>query len=216
MTSEAGPTVPAGGEMVGDHVYMRNARGGLEPLELVSAQALLEDEIVRRLSAEAAELRERLVAFRAKCFEEVEIFNALLSDLYKAPRRVGKGNQTLQSYNGLLRLQVQVADQITFGPELDAAKSLVDECLTEWAHDSRAELRALVDHAFQVDKQGQINRGRLFGLLRLTIADERWVRAMQAIRDSIRVTGSKQYIRFHARPNHQAAYSNVSLDIASA
>jgi len=108
-----------------------------------------------------------------------------------------------------------VADRIEFGPELQSAKSLVDECLNEWSNDSRAELRMIVNRAFQVDKEGRINRAEIFQLLRAEIEDERWKRAMKAVRDSIRVVGSKEYVRVHVRDNAQAQWTPVSIDLAS-
>ena len=41
-------------------------------------------------------------------------------------------------------VQLQVADLLEFGPELPAAKLLIDECLAQWSADSGAELRALL------------------------------------------------------------------------
>jgi hypothetical protein len=196
--------------------YVLNAAGGWTPEESVKEQHVLEDQIVRGLIAEALELSARLSAFRARCFEEVVILNALLADQYGAKGRGAKGNQTLATYDGLARLQVQVADLITFGPELQTAKALIDECLNEWVAGSPVQLQAVVDYAFQVDKEGQINKGRLLGLRRMKVDDPRWARAMEAIADSIRVTGSKQYVRFHRRVTHLAGWSHVSLDLATA
>ena len=69
---------------------------------------------------------------------------------------------------------------------------------------------------FSVDKEGQINRAELFMLLRVEIADPRWVRAMDAIRDSIRVIGSRTYVRFYERDVADAPWRSVPLDIAAA
>jgi hypothetical protein len=99
---------------------------------------------------------------------------------------------------------------------LQAAKSLVDECLTEWASESRDEIRALVTRAFQVDKEGRINRSEIFMLLRVEIEDPRWQRAMDAVRDSIRILGSKAYLRFQTRRSPEAAWSSVTIDLAAA
>ena len=58
--------------------------------------------------------------------------------------------------------------------------------------------------------------GDFFTLLRLDIADDRWQRGMQAIRDAIRVTGSKSYIRFWMRDSFDAPRQAVTIDLASA
>lgn len=126
-----------------------------------------------------------------------------------------KGNYTLTSFDGRKKVTVQIAERIDFGPELQVAKSLVDECLREWSADSSANLRSIVNRAFAVDQQGKINKAELFSILRLEIEDDRWQRAMKAIRDSMRVTGTKEYVRFYERTTADAPWTAVSLDIAA-
>ncbi len=92
----------------------------------------------------------------------------------------------------------------------------MDECLNEWAADSRAEIRALIQNAFTTDKAGQINRSHIFMLLRLDIEDERWQDGMRAIRDAMRVTGSKEYVRFYRRANPTDGWQPVTIDLAKA
>ena len=93
---------------------------------------------------------------------------------------------------------------------------LIDECLMGWAGGTPVELQAVVNGVFQVDKEGKINRAELFRLLRLDITDVRWLRAMEAINDSIRVVGSRTYVRFYDRPAHDAAWHPITIDVASA
>uniref|UniRef100_UPI002269DA48 DUF3164 family protein n=1 Tax=unclassified Sphingomonas TaxID=196159 RepID=UPI002269DA48 len=83
-----------------------------------------------------------------------------------------------------------------------------------WSAESHVAIRALVDRVFAVDKEGQISHAGLFMLLRVEIHDERWKRAMDAIRDSMRVIGSRTYIRFYDRQAHDAPWRGVPLDIA--
>lgn len=201
---------------VGDTPYLRDAKGNLVPLAAVKAADLLMDETVRGVLAGARELSARIAAFKAETFETVSTFQALLAQQYEASVGGKKGNITLLTFDGCQKVQVQVSDLLEFGPELQAAKALIDACLTEWASDSAIELRALVNRVFSVDKEGQINRGEMFMLLRVEIQDARWQRAMEAIRQSIRVVGSRTYIRFYERPAPDASWSGVSIDIASA
>jgi hypothetical protein len=42
-------------------------------------------------------------------------------------------------------------------------------------------------------------QSRILGLLRLEIADPRWIQAMQAIKDSVRVQSTRTYLRFYRR-----------------
>lgn len=127
-----------------------------------------------------------------------------------------KGNRTYQSHDGLYKVEVRINDQLDFGPELQVAKQLFDECLNEWAADARPELRMLVMRAFSTDKEGTINRASLFSLLRTESKDERWNQAVEAGWDALRVVGSKTYIRMMMRESQDAAWLTVTIDLAKA
>lgn len=196
--------------------YLRDAKGSLVPIASVKAADLLMDETVRGILDQARVMSNLIAEFKSSTFASVGDLQALIAQNYGATIGGKKGNITLMSFDGCQKVQVQVADLLEFGPELQAAKLLIDECLTEWAVGSAIELRSLVNRVFQVDKEGQINRAELFMLLRVEIADERWLRAMDAIRDSIRVIGSRTYVRFYDRAAPDAAWRAVSIDLAAA
>jgi hypothetical protein len=206
---------PAAIDVAGEP-YLRDAKGALVPLGSVKAADLLMDEAVRKVLGEARAVSALIASFKVDTFEAVSELQALIAQNYGATLGGKKGNITLMSFDGCQKVQVQVSDLLEFGPELQAAKLLIDECLTQWAIGSAIELRSLVNRVFQVDKEGQINRAELFMLLRVEIADERWVRAMDAIRDSIRVIGSRTYVRFYERPAPDAAWRAVTIDLAAA
>jgi len=196
--------------------YMTDAKGDLVALSNVKAEDKLEDETVRKIIAFAIELSAQITRFRDHTMADLGSLDALLAQEYGAKIGGKKGNKTYQTFDGLMRVQVQVADQITFGPQLQVAKDLIDECLNEWAADSRPEIQSIVTRAFNTDKEGQINKAELFMLLRLDIADERWNRAMDAIRASIRVTGSKEYVRFYHRHSIDDGWDAITIDLAKA
>lgn len=202
--------------IINGKAYMADAKGALVPRELVKAQHVLEDETVRKIIFFARSLSEQIARFRGHTMTDLGEFDALLEQEYGGKRGGPKGNRTYQSFDGCLKVTVQVADFIDFGPELQIAKGLIDECLNEWSADSRPEIQALVTRAFNTDKQGQVNRADVFMLLRLDIEDERWRRAQEAIRDAMRVTGSKEYVRFHERANPNDPWRPITVDLAKA
>lgn len=210
-------SVPLTGEvLVHGKAYMPDAKGNLVPVELVKPQHKLEDETVRKIIGHARELSAQIGRFRGHTMTDLGVFDALLEQEYGAKRGGTKGNRTYQSMDGLLKVQVQVADYIDFGPELQTAKGLIDECLTEWSAEAAPEIRAVVTRAFNTDKAGQINRSEIFMLLRLSIEDERWQRAQVAIRDAMRVVGSKEYVRFYERDRFGAQWRGITIDLAKA
>jgi hypothetical protein len=196
--------------------YMPDARGNLTPVETIPPAARLEDETVRKVVGYGLALSDQIARFKAHTFEDLGDFEALLAQEYGATKGGAKGNKTFMTWDGLFKVQVQVADRVDFGPQLQIAKGLVDECLNEWAAESRAEIRALVTRAFNTDKAGQINRSEIFMLLRLEIEDARWQQAMRAIRDAMRVVGSQTYVRLYRRAAHDAAWQPVTIDLARA
>lgn len=149
-------------------------------------------------------------------FERVGELQALLAQDYDAPIGGPRGNITLPAFDGRSKVQIAVQDRLEFGPELQVAKTMIDECLREWSTDSPVEIRALVDRVFEVDKEGQISHSGMFMLLRVKIDNERWNRAMDAVRDSIRTSGSRRYARFYHRSTSDGDWLSIPLDIANA
>lgn len=207
-----------GTTLVNGKPWMVDARGGMMPVELVKPTDKLQDETVRKIMRFALDLSAQIERFKAHTMGDLTALDALLEQEYGVVKKGnrGKGNRTYLSFDGLMKVSVQVADYIDFGPELQIAKTLIDECLNEWSEGSRPEIQAIVMRAFNTDKQGQINRAEIFMLLRLDIEDERWKRAMAAIRDAMRVVGSKEYVRFGIRPNTKVNFSNITIDLAKA
>lgn len=205
----AAPAIPAG--------YMRDAKGRLVPESIIKPHEKLEDDTVRRVLGYAQDLSAQIARFKGHTFDDVGTFLGLLAEEYNAPKRGldGKGNVTLNSYDGQARIQVQVHDRLAFGSGLQIAKSKIDECLRAWSADARPELRAIVTEAFRTDREGQVSREALFSLLRMDIQDEGWKDAMRALRDSIRVEGSKTYIRMQRRGD-DGKWRTISIDLASA
>lgn len=208
--------LPPGAINVAGKLYMPDAKGNLVPAEVVRTEDKLEDETVRKVLGFAEELSAQITRFKSHTFADLNAFQSLLEQHYGAKAGGAKGNVTFTTFDGLMKVQVQIADQISFGPQLQAAKRLVDECLVEWGADSREEIRAIVGRVFSVEKEGQINKAELFSLLRMDIADERWKRGMDAIRSAIRVTGTKEYVRFYKRDTPTAAWRAITIDLAAA
>lgn len=198
--------------------YVRLARNELKPVSAIKPEHLMEDQLVRRLAVRSVEINADLAEFRTLIFDDVAAFRALLLEKYQVARGGKKGNLTLTSVDGTVTLEIQVSETLAFGPELEVAKALIDGCIRRWSEGSSDNIRALIDQAFQVDKQGKLNTDRILGLRRLNIKDEtdEWSRAMDVIADAVRVTSSKEHARFYVRPNPDADKSRIALDLANA
>ena len=118
---------------VGGKPYRQDTRGALVPESAIKPMDLLQDEQVRKMVGFARDLSGQIARFKGHTYDDIGSLQALIAQEYGAKIGGQKGNITLTSFDGLLKVQVQVQDQIDFGAELQAAKELVDECLREWA-----------------------------------------------------------------------------------
>lgn len=194
--------------------YKKNALGHLVPIETIEEEALLRDEFVRKMVTEARIQAGIIAEFKGRLDAEMQAFLDMSAEKYGAKLGGVKGNVTLTSYDGRYQILRAVSDRIDFDERLQVAKALIDDCLHEWTRDSRFEVRALIDQAFQVDKKGRINAKRILGLRSLKIEDETWQRAMAAIADAITITGSQTYYRLYEKDD-RGNYRQIPLDFSA-
>lgn len=196
--------------------FLQDAKGHLVPLDLVKAIDMARNDLVLELVGKAKVVSATLAEFKADAFGDIKAFVDMSAEQYKAKVGGKKGNVTLMSFDGQYKVVLAAQDNIRFDERLQAARALIDECLTEWTQDARSEVRAIVNEAFRADKQGEISTGRVLALRRMEIKDARWQRAMEAIGDAVQVVGSKSYIRVYQRVGESEQYVPIPLDIASA
>jgi hypothetical protein len=195
---------------------MADNKGRLVRENQIKPADLLQDQMVRKILGYADDLSSQIQRFKGHVFDDVGSFLDLLAEKYDAQKGGRKGNMTFTTYDGLFQVKVSVADTLTFGPELQIAKNLIDGCIRDWSDGANDNVMALVQHAFRVDREGQVSREAIFALRKVQIDDSRWRGAMEAIADSIRVTGSKTYLRFYRRPSPTERWEQVTIDLASA
>ena len=200
-------TIPAG--------YWRDGEGRLIPENMVKPIDKARDDLVRELVGKAKAASAILADFKTKAFGDIGAFVEMSGEQYGVKLGGVKGNVTLLSFDGRFKIVRQIQEHLVFDERLQAAKQLIDECIQTWTEGSRDEIKALINDAFQVNKEGKINTARVLGLKRLNINDEKWLRAMQAIADSVQVAGSKPYIRIYERVGDTDQYQPISLDVAA-
>ncbi len=195
--------------------YMKDAHGRLVPEGLVKPIDRTRNQVVSELIALAKMQSQALADLKKRVFGDAEAFISMSAEEYGAKVGGAKGNVTLYSFDGQYKVQIARADNITFDERLQAAKAMIDELLAEWTEGSRPEIQAIIQNAFDTDKEGNLNTGRILSLRRLDIQDARWKQAMFAISDSVQVIGTKAYVRFYERIDDSEKYRPISLDIAT-
>ena len=195
-------------------VYWRDAKGNLTPDELVREIDKERNALVLEWVEKGIALNQAMKEFKNGVFGDIQAFVELSTEKYGAKLGGNKGNVTLFSYDGKYKLQRANSDCLQFDERIQAAKVLVDECLNEWSEGSRPELKTLIERAFNVDKEGNLSTARILGLQRVEIKDERWLRAMQAINESVQIVSSKSYVRLYERIGDSDQWKPIPLDIS--
>ncbi|GCW94370.1 TPA: DUF3164 family protein [Citrobacter farmeri] len=194
--------------------YMKDRKGRLVPVDQVSDYDLAMDSFVREQVAAAKVKRDELSAFKNRTFDDCYAWLDLAAEKYGRKRGGAKGNVTFSSFDGNQQITIRVQDSLTYGPEMQIAKDLMDECMMEWSEGANANLVAIIKDAFQVDQEGKLNIYRILSLRRIKIDDERWRKAMDAVAESLLVAVSKTYINFREK-DKDGRLVNISLDIAA-
>lgn len=201
-------SVPAG--------HMRDAMGRLVPIEMVREIDQMRDKVVQELVLQALDVSAALARFKRMAFSDIAAFAQLSAEQYGAKIGGDKGNITLHSFDGRYKIVRQVSETMRFDERLQAAKVLIDECLTDWGDKAPPELKVIVMDTFNVNKEGVVQTDRVLALRRHKIQHEKWLRAMDAISEGLQVIGSRSYVRFYERVGQTDTYKAISLDLASA
>ncbi|BBQ81715.1 sulfate transporter [Klebsiella sp. WP3-W18-ESBL-02] len=197
--------VPAG--------YRINAQGHLVPESQIKPLDTLRDETVMSIVTAARQLRQAMAEFKVASMQQIGDFTDLSAAEYGVEFGGTKGNVSLVSFDGCYKILRAIGDHRVFDERIQAAKKLIDDCISEWSGGADEKIIALVDHAFRVNKQGRIDINQVLSLRQLNIDDDKWNEAMDAAADAIQVTGTSQYLRIYERQT-DGSYRQISLDMA--
>lgn len=194
--------------------YWQSADGSLVPVDKIKAIDKDRHAVVTGIAEAAKKASADLLAFKLTAMQSVQDFVGRSLAEYDVKHGGKKGNITLVSFDGRYKIVRAMQETIVFDERLQAAKALIDECVKDWSKGSNGNIKVLVNDAFQVDKEGGVNTGRILKLRTLEIKDDKWLLAMQAIQDSMRVASTKPYIRFYERDERSGEYVPIVLDVA--
>jgi len=172
-----------------------DARGQIVPAEYVKPLDKKRDTMVTRQFKKLLRLEQQLVNTK----DELTIaVNDFLKELSKEKRvkENWKGNITIDSFDGSMRIERSIDDVIGFNEQLQLVKTLINKWISERLGGVDENLAKVINGAFQVNKKGQINTALLMRLFQYDIDDPEWKRAMKLLRESIDVKATKQYYAF--------------------
>ena len=200
---------------INENDYMTDAKGRLIPKSMVKPQDQLRDQTVKIIVERFKKSHEVLKSCKVKSMQDISELEEIVAEKYQAKLGGKKGNLTLYSFDGKYKVMRSFADRIVFNEAAKSAEALFKECILEWGQGADPKLVSLVNCAFETDKQGNLSFSKIYSLLHYNINDEKWLRAKQAIIDSMNVAYSKSYIRVYERVGDTEVYKAIPLDIAA-
>lgn len=180
-----------------------DSRGKTVPEEYVPELDRERDAMVERVFKRMLKLEEAIAHARIEALCEIDTYLAKLAKANRVKEN-WKGNITLDSFDGALRILRSMDDLIGFSESLQIVKTQIDEWLRDRLNGVDESLAKVINQAFNVDKQGRVNTAMIMKLLHLDIQDPKWLKAMAILKESIVVKASRQYVSFQAKETTEA------------
>lgn len=196
--------------------YMENAQGHLVPVAQVRPIDKARDEFVKETVAKAREVQRIIRDFKRESMSGISrLCCSFPAERYGAKiRPVKRVTSPSKPMIGSFALSVRCPKRSPLTKDSWRRRRLLTNASRTGANQAPGELRAVVEQAFRVNKEGRINTNAVLALRKLNISDERWMNAMQAIGDSLTVADTKPYIRVYERDEF-GKYHAIPLDMAA-
>ncbi len=190
--------------------YKENRNGDFIPISAIKTKDIIRDDWVCSRAEKAMELQSRVDEFIQDTLKGMDELEELLAQEYGVELKESrKGNRSITSYDGKIKVERDVRDITTFDEQIHIAKQLIDECLIDWTAEGRDEIKVIVQNAFRVDKRGRMNMRDIKGLRQYEFTDQRWVKAMEIIADSETALKSKTSLSIYRRPSSESDWQKV-------
>lgn len=191
-----------------------DASGNAIPAKYIDPVDKKRDQLVEKEIRQALLMQERLGKFKAAILADIAKYLQWLAERNGEEALSPGGNYQLTNFSGNRRVQIKVNKVIEFDERLQLAKQKIDDCLERWSQGANDNLKAVVFDAFKVDRKGNVDTKRILGLRKLQIKDRAWLAAMDLITEAITITGTRSYLMFQVRPNKEAEWEALRLDLA--
>lgn len=191
-----------------------DATGNAIPAKYIDQVDKKRDTLVEKDFRAAIAAQGQLAKFKASVLADISGYLDWLAQRNGEETLNPGGNYILTGFSGDKRVQIKINKVLEFDERLQLAKQKVDRCIEKWSDGADDKLKVIIFDAFQVDQKGKVDTRRILALRRLKIKDAEWKRAMELITEAVMVTGTRSYLLFQHRPNQDAEWQTVRLDLA--
>lgn len=167
-----------------------------------------------KIHKKASEISKRMADFKSLVFEIADdLYERTLTEKKIKLRDNSKGGYSITTIDKAIKVEITISETIAFDDRIDIAQKLINEYLEDKTKGSDAELSILINEAFRTTR-GRLDTRRILNLMKLQIKHQKWVKAMELIKESMSTRDSKRYIRVWERAEN-GEYKPVKLDFAS-
>lgn len=191
---------------------MRDAKGDLVPVKYVSAFDKLRDHHVNKIINHGRKIRTQLEGFM---IESIRLMNEVAA---QKESHGDKGNLSVSSFDGLLRVSIRQRYNIFFDSRVREARdkmfAYVDSVLARVKVEDAQALRVILQEAFRVGSNNMLSTSKVMALIRMDIKNADWKAAQEVLKAALTPQKGKQYLMLETRLDSNHDYQSIRLDVA--
>lgn len=194
---------------------LTDAQGQQVPISYVKPYDRARDKAARRILARFLKANQYLAQVKADTLADIE---ALQTSTYPEAANLGgvKGNVQFSSFDGLIRVRSEAKTFIEFDDRIKAAQALIFDYLNDLkGSDKHQDIQTIINETFKPTSSGMLSRTKVIGLTRWNIKAQKWVMAMDLIRECQFAKSGKSYIYCESKDSRDAEFETISLDFAA-
>jgi len=176
-------------------------------------------KLVNKHIKAAQAISEKLASLRSSALQDIIDFVAWSEGANGVETPGGaKGNINLTSFDGLTQIRVRKPEYIEFDERMEQAKTIMFEYLDSLGNSPEAKIAiAIVTEAFTTTRDGRVRADAVLAVdRRIRLDAPQWRKAMALLHESRMAIAAKTYVRFYTRPDTEADFALINLNIADA
>lgn len=186
------------------------------PVGSIKSLDLMKHKVANKLAASFKKEQKQLLALKELAFKEADkVYSEQLRTYEFDGKETAamKGNFTFFSYDKSLKIEVQIGQKLEFDDKINIAKSMIDDYLNELVKGQNSDVVIIINNAF-VTSSGKLDHRKILNLFTLKIKNDKWLKAMEILKDSITSNTTKRYIKVWQRDT-QGEYQIINVQFSA-
>ncbi|MBL4832620.1 MAG: DUF3164 family protein [Pseudomonas sp.] len=207
MKEVSGMQVPEG--------FIFNAQGDLIKESNLSPLQREETKLCQELFPKAQELHHAIALFKHESMHMVEQALERLMNQHKIVKfKKIKGNVQFVSINGLIKIQRAIDDRIEANSISEVARQFISQYQQVVKEGSSRDASQWIDTTFE-NGNGKLSVSKIVDFMNRDIDHPLYRQAVEALRKSLFVSGTKAYLRFYFRDAADSEWKALPLQFSS-